>query len=321
MIEWMCGRSELRVRTHRMDRLVRWWGQVTRGTLFGVSNPNSPSEFYSKLRPGEPASPATEGAITGAERTLGVTLPEALKVFLRVRNGGPLRLNQFKLRTRPPEQSFARENYHVPSLPGVGGSSEDDLVDLTTLAVDEWGLAEGLVPLFGEGHWWCCLDYRTTGPNAEPSITHCEPAETSDNEPLEISIAASFAEFVAGLSRDPEKLEPALIALDDGAPLGEQLEATLCGLGYEKWSPPGRSQRRPPPAWEHQKYSSFVKGCRARIELWPNRLYDVSQPLTDQRPEKHPMLRVFVSERDEEACVGELLAALGRGAVLLHGLE
>ena len=126
---------------------------------------------------------------------------------------------------------------------------------------------------------------------------------------------------MAGLSRDPQNLEPALIALDKGAPLGEQLAATLEGLGYRKWSPPGLSQRKLPPAWENQKYSSFVKGCDARIELWANRLYEVSHLLTDQRPEKHPMLRVSVSERDEQACLGELLAALGSGAALLHGLE
>ncbi|MDX2133086.1 MAG: SMI1/KNR4 family protein [Planctomycetota bacterium] len=286
-----------------------------------MAKSRSPAEVLAKLRPEETDTPATQAAIKDAERVLGVRLPEELRSLLLVRNGARLRLNRFTLKKKPPAQSFARKSYHIRSIPGVGGGSGDDIVELRGVAADEWGLAERLVPLFGDGHWWCCLDYRVSGPNGEPSITHVEPGETSADEPLEIPIAGSFADLVAGLSRDPESLTPALIALDEGAPTRQHLEAVLDGLGYKKWSWPGSSQRTPPPAWETQKYSSFVNGCDARIELWTNRLYDISQLLTVERPEKHPMLRVSVSPKDEEACLRELLDALGTGAVLLHGLE
>lgn len=285
-----------------------------------MAKSRSPAEVFSRLLPGEAVTPATEAAITDAERSLGVALPRELKSLLMVRNGARLRFNQFKLKTKPPEQSFARKHYHVPSLPGVGGGPGDDIVTMTALATDEWGLPEGLVPLFGDGHWWCCLDYRVCGPEGEPSVTHVDAGDAPDDTPVEVPIAPSFAALLAGLSRDPENLSPALIALDEGAPTCDQVEAVLDGLGYRKCVSPGFSQLKPPPAWETRKYSSFVKGCDARIELWSNRLYDVSLLLTDQRPEKHPMLRVSVSPKDEEACLRELLAALGPGAVLLHGL-
>lgn len=280
-----------------------------------------PAEVFSKSLPGETVTPATDAAILDAERSLGVTLPKELKSLLLVRNGARLRINQFKLKTKPPEQSFARRNYHVPSLPGVGAGAADDIVEMTQVATDEWDLPEGLVPLFGDGHWWCCLDYRARGPECEPAVTHFEASDSPDDTPVEVPIAPTFAALLAGLSRDPENLRPALIALDEGAPTREQLDVVLDSLGYTKSASPGFSRRTPPPAWETKNYASFVKRCDARIELWSNRLYDVSLLLTDQRPEKHPMLRVSVSLKDEEACLAELLAALGTGAVLLHGLE
>lgn len=250
---------------------------------------------------------------------MGVTLPAAYVTLLRYRNGGRLRLNLYTLKTSPPKESYARKKYRVSQIAGIGPGNRESLESLTELARTQWDLPHGLVPFFGDGHWWCCLDYRGCGAKGEPSVVHYD----CDDSPREVPVASSFAALLTGLTRDLQSLTPALIALDPGSPTGDDLTAALEGLGFVRWKlPDGSFSSRPlPPAWEWKKYSSFVKGCDCRVELWRNKLYDISQILTRQRSQSHPMLRVSVALDQEDACLAELLRVLGPRATLLQCIE
>lgn len=120
----------------------------------------------------------------------------------------------------------------------------DGLTQQAQVAREEWELPDGLIPLGGDGHTWCCLDYRVCGPKGEPSVTQVD----LDGE-KEFSLAPSFAQFISGLFRNPDSWEPALIALDKGAPMGKMLEAALLSLGCTVHTIPGlvSSPRSPQP--------------------------------------------------------------------------
>ncbi len=284
------------------------------------ATPPVPSDLFVRPRPGEVVVAATEGEIAGAESALGVTLPPEYKAVLLMRNGGTLLRSIFSLKVSPPKQSHARKKYHVISLAGVGEHASENIVELKELADREWEVPAMLVPLCGDGHWWCCLDYRDCGAKGEPSISHYEPAE--DGQEIDIQIAESFRALIKGLRVDPESLTPALITLDDGAPTGAALDAVLEQLGCKRADMGIANPKFPlPPRWVWGKYASFVKGCPAGIEVWRNRWRPESPLLTTERSETHPMLRVFIAADTEQECLAELLTALGRGAVLLHGLQ
>ncbi|MBS0196197.1 MAG: SMI1/KNR4 family protein [Planctomycetes bacterium] len=282
--------------------------------------PSVPSDLFVRPRPGEIACPATETEIAAAESALGVTLPPAYKAVLLVRNGGSLLRSIFSLKVAPPKQSHARKKYQVSSLAGVGTGAGENIVEMRELAGREWDVPAMLLPLCGDGHWWCCLDYRVCGPHGEPSIAHYETAE--DGRDVDFLIAESFHTLIKGLRVDPESLTPALIALDEGAPVDAALDAVLERIGCKRADMGIANPKFPlPPRWTWGKYASFVKGCPAGIEVWRNRWRPESTPLTTERSETHPMLRVFIAADTEQACLNELLGALGRGAVLLHGLR
>lgn len=283
-----------------------------------------PADLFAKPRPGTTARPATRAAISKAERALGVKLPAALKALLLVRNGGTLRLTRFALSRKPPVRAiWARKDYSLQWLPGVGlggrsGSEPvEDIVELSETAT-RCQVPPGLVPIWHiNGEAWCCLDYRRCGPNGEPSITHIEPDQAEGKAPLEAPIARSCSALLAGLTRDPENLSSALIALDSGATKLQQLDPLLTKLGYKLLKQPGRRADPPPPAWTSRKYRSFVPGLPARIELWTNRLHRESALLTDLRPATCPILVITVAPSDQATCLGELLIALAPGAVPL----
>jgi hypothetical protein len=274
-------------------------------------------ELFARPRVGESVRPASAVEIAETEASLGVMLPESFKAVLRERNGGKLRRGLFDLKRKPPARSHASKKYQLSELHGVG-DSERAIPAQTELARREWGLPAGLIPIRGEGHWWCCLDYRACGARGEPSITHFE-----DEAKIDFEVAPSFMALLAGLYRDPESATPALIALDDGAPRGEALGRALVTLGCRLFEPPGWTNPNypMPPQWRWEKYRSCVEGVEACIEVWKNRHLPRSPLLTADRPERHPMLRVSVHAEDEDTCLAELLAGLGPGAVLIHGME
>lgn len=264
------------------------------------------------------SDPATAEEFARTEAALGVKLPAALLAVLRVRNGGQIRLTSHKL-TSEGRKKFGRKHYSFTRLSGVHPTDSDGLTQQTALAREEWELPAGLIPLGGDGHTWCCLDYRACGSTGEPSVTHVDLEGEQ-----EFALAPTFAEFVSTLFRDPDSWVPALIALDKGAPMGKMLDTALQALGCTVHTIPG-SYANPsfptPPIWHWAKFRGALRNSPAWIEYQRNKLYDVSIQKTPDRPAKHPMLTVAVAAADEEACLRELLAGLGQGAVLIHGMQ
>lgn len=263
-------------------------------------------------------SPATAEECARTEAALGVTLPPALLAVLRVRNGGQIRLSSLKL-TPEGRKKYGRKRYSFTRLAGVHPTDSDGLTQQTALARQEWDLPAGLIPLGGDGHSWCCLDYRACGPTGEPSVVHIDLDEAQ-----EFTLAPTFAEFISGLFRDPDSWEPALIALDQGAPMGKLLDAALQSLGCTVYTIPGLVSNPgspPPPIWHWPKFRGALRNSPVWIQYERNKLYDASIPKTPDRPAKHPMLTVAVAAADEEPCLRELLAKLGPNAVLIHGMQ
>lgn len=262
--------------------------------------------------------PATAEEFARTEAGLGVKLPAELFAVLRVRNGGQLRRTSLKL-TPEGRKKYGRKRYSFKRLAGVHPTEGDGLTQQTATAREEWQLPEGLIPLGGNGHTWCCLDYRVSGPTGEPCVSHIDLEGEQ-----EFVLAPTFAEFISNLVRDPDSWEPALIALDQGAPMGAKLDAALQALGCTVHTIPGHfaNPRFPiPPIWHWAKFRGALPDSPVWIQYERNKLYDVSIQKTPDRPANHPMLTVAVAAADEEACLRELLAGLGQGAVLIRGMQ
>lgn len=262
------------------------------------------------------APPATPAMIARAEKAVGVALPEALKAALLVQNGGPIRRSSFKLKPAAAKQ-YGLKLYSLSTLPSAAAAGQESVVALTKLA-RKGELPKGLIPLDGDGHAWCCLDYRECGPKGEPRVAHVDLEQERD-----FTVARSFGELLKGLFQDEESLRPALIALDKGAPKGAALEAALQRLGCAKHKLPGTGNRKypRPPTWRWRKFRGLLRGEPVWIRFEKNKLYRVSIAKTDQRPAAHPMLTIAVKPADEPACLEQLVAGLGKGAVLISGVS
>jgi hypothetical protein len=264
---------------------------------------------------GDIQDPATDAEVARTQRVLGVELPAEYIAALRVRNGGQLRHTCFKL---PPAAAkvFRSTRYAISRLAGVHPTHPEGLTQLAALARDEWNLPAGFVPLTGDGHSWCCLDYRGKD---RPSVTHVDIEAGR-----EFTVAASFGELLDGLCTDVDYLTPALFALDEGAPRGTPLSHLLLSVGCTEYGYPGvkPSPAHPlPPTWHWAAYRGLLRNSPVWIKAESNRLYAVSPVKTPKRPPDHPMLTVAVHPKDEAACLRRLQDVLGTAAVLIHGVQ
>lgn len=282
------------------------------------TKPTVPKGLFEPPYPRSPVTPpATAEQISRAERALNVTFPAALIATLKVQNGGAIRLSSYNTLS-PVAKEHGLEKNGFSTLAGVDPNDDGNLVEQSKLAHDEWGLPKGLVPLDGDGHWWCCLNYRACGPKGEPVVTHVDLEMK-----YEFKVAGSFHELLMGLFQDEESLKPALIALDEGAPKGVALGETLERLGCTVKRFEGKANPRfpLPPTWCWRKFRGLLRDEPVWIQFQKNKLYSVSFPKTDQRDDTHPMLTVSVKPADEQECLRELLTGLGKGAVLIRGVS
>jgi len=274
----------------------------------------NPTALFCPPAPGESSEAATDQEIAETESNLGVKLPADFVSLLKVRNGGALRLTLFRL-TPAAAKQYGSEMYSLSRLAGAGASDPERITELTSLARDEWGLPADLVPLDGDGHTWCCLDYRAGGPNGEPAIT-----EVDLDGPCETRVAERFIDLIHGLVRDPVNMEPAVVALDEGSPVGEELAALLKRLGCIRYSLTS-TLARSLPSWHWPAYKGLLDDSAAWIQLQQNKENDSPWPLTTNRSPDCPMLTVAVSPVDEMACLGALVSALGKQATLIRGVD
>lgn len=142
--------------------------------------------------------PVTPEAIDAAESSLHVRLPASYVDLLHERNGGALRRRCFFV---PFATSWAQDHFCLDAILGVGGQCGIDLpVGGSRHLVQEWGYPDvgvviGLTP--SGDHDTVMLDYRPHGRSGEPAIIYV------DEDRIPRPIAASFAEFLEGLSACP----------------------------------------------------------------------------------------------------------------------
>ncbi|WP_433663955.1 SMI1/KNR4 family protein [Nocardia sp. CA-128927] len=138
--------------------------------------------------------PLTDEAIREAEDRFGVTLPASLVRLLRVQNGGTVakQRNAFPF----PPHTPGGDRY-APFDVVMGISPADAFVSMldTPYLVAEWGLPTPIVLLAGNGHWWVGLDYRSCGPQGEPSVAFFDADRESS-----LTLASDFETFLQGLT-------------------------------------------------------------------------------------------------------------------------
>lgn len=142
--------------------------------------------------------PVTPQAIRAAEESFGVRLPASYLALLGERNGGVPRLRCFP--TSFPT-SWAPDHIGVDAILGVGGEWGIDNTDRgSRYMVAEWGYPDVGVVICDTpsgGHDTVMLDYTECGPEGEPAVVYV------DEDRVPRRIAASFAEFAAGLIECP----------------------------------------------------------------------------------------------------------------------
>jgi len=284
-----------------------------------------PVDLFKPRQQYEIPTPFDPAELKRTEKALGVKLPEAFVEVLKERNGGPLRLTTFTMKTKPPRKmdSISGRNYHVGSLSGIHPTHADGLTQRTETARG-WEVEQGLFPLDGDGHYWLCLDYRECGPRGEPGITHWEQGDPRIDAPDPSNptcrVADSFEELILGLRRAPDDYEPATISLDGEEVLPPRLGKILTSLGCKKHEYVGVKSKTPlPRTWTWDKYKNFVRGLPVWLTLEQNKTLGFA-PKFDQRPEGHPMLRVSVTPKQAEKCLAEVMAALGPKATLFQSV-
>ncbi|RLL48450.1 SMI1/KNR4 family protein [Oceanobacillus piezotolerans] len=149
--------------------------------------------------------PIKEEDIVGAEKKLGVKLPQLYKELVKEQNGGYIKRTAFPIEF---STSSVEDFIYIESIYGIG---EEGILDSLYL-INEWGLPEDIVLLGGDGHTWIAMDYR--GGASEPSIVYIEVEEKVD-----IQIASNFSKFIEGLQE-----EEMVIVDEDEAEITDDME-------------------------------------------------------------------------------------------------
>lgn len=108
-------------------------------------------------------SALTNGLLEVTERELGVRLPTAYRVLLRVQNGGHLRVRFPENRNYKTTHSIIRSiGTKYPYLAKEAWWHDDEDFEPRPSG------AAWLIPFDGDGHWDLCLDYRRMQQACEP---------------------------------------------------------------------------------------------------------------------------------------------------------
>lgn len=138
----------------------------------------------------------TPELVSAAEESLGYTLPRSMVDLLNGCNGGTPARSCFPMSS---PTSWASDHIQIKAILGIGGKRGfygDDSLFASDDMIGEWGYPDIGVMICmtpSGGHDTVMLDYRAAGPQGEPSVAYI------DEDRVPQQIAASFAEFVAGL--------------------------------------------------------------------------------------------------------------------------
>jgi hypothetical protein len=155
-----------------------------------------PADFFSTA--GKPPPRLTAAAVARAEKRHGVKLPAAYLELLAVRNGGYISYNQFPS-AAVKKRKLRGSDVPVRGIAGVGGPGPYELTRMTA-SMAGWGVdTDRFLALDGEGHYWICLDKRSTG---EPSVAYVASEDGAAGEIESCTIARTFAAFLRGLEQE-----------------------------------------------------------------------------------------------------------------------
>ncbi|MED4455732.1 SMI1/KNR4 family protein [Metabacillus fastidiosus] len=158
-------------------------------------------EFWDK---GE--KPILDSDIRVAEEKLGVKLPQSYIELLKEHNGGILKYPKIFL------EENDKERFTIPEIDGINFQGEQNGIGILASKywINEVGLPESIIILWGDYHSWIALNYEENIEN--PSVVYFYEDYLSDNEKWkQIKIANDFDSFLRKLSRgyilDPKNLK------------------------------------------------------------------------------------------------------------------
>lgn len=134
--------------------------------------------------------PLTDDGVEAAERQLGVKLPRAYLALLFEQNGGYVDVT---LPDTVHSQIWGIGSRYPTILDGSLKHQMAEYADEIWLPAD----SDGLIPFDGDGHWYLCFDFRSTGPQAEPTVAYVDLESETDEH-----VAESFGAFLQLLERD-----------------------------------------------------------------------------------------------------------------------
>lgn len=142
------------------------------------------------------SSPSND-VIASVEAELGFRLPHSYIDLARSHNGGELRLTAHPSPTRT---TWADDHVAVTGLFAIGWNAPYSLCGRygQSLWLDEWGyppIGVYFADTPSAGHDMIALDYRTCGPDGEPTVVHVD----QEVGYTVTTLADTFGQFIAGL--------------------------------------------------------------------------------------------------------------------------
>jgi hypothetical protein len=142
-------------------------------------------------------APVSEETLHSVEAELGRRLPAAYVSQARAHNGGLLKRNAH---ASPAPTTWAADHVAVTGIFAIGRTARSSLCGSfgQRLWLNEWGYPD-LGVYFADtpsaGHDMIALDYRTCGPDGEPSVVHVD----QEVGYVVTLLAGTFEDFIAGL--------------------------------------------------------------------------------------------------------------------------
>jgi hypothetical protein len=148
------------------------------------------------------SAPFDDAMLASVERELGYRLPAAYVALMRTQNGG---MPRYSLHPTTEPSSWAEDHISLSGMYGIGRDKDNSLCGEmdSTFWNKEWGypaIGVYFADCPSAGHDMLCLDYSLCGPQGEPRVLHID----QEADYKKIVLAQNFAEFLAGLQRDPD---------------------------------------------------------------------------------------------------------------------
>ena len=134
--------------------------------------------------------PLTDKAVEAAERQLNVKLPRTYLALLGVQNGG---YTDVTLPQSVQSQIWGIGSKYPSVLEGSLQFRMAEYADEVWLPAE----ADALIPFDGDGHWFLCFDFRSTGRHVEPAIAFVDLESETEEQ-----VAENFEIFLQQLDRD-----------------------------------------------------------------------------------------------------------------------